>query len=188
MPRTKASLEIKMLRVEYEGDDPGPVIRAAGEMIGSMVGAVVGGGSQRTFEHLRTEQRGPRASRPRAITRELAHADARDIAERTAAGSTDPAKDAAIRALRVLLCDYLAGLGVGATFQSVNFTAWLDQTGQRPRGLDLRCLGGMLGTLLKHGYLVAVGFAPDGGNPHTPGSRHNSANRPVFRIARIPTP
>lgn len=138
--------------------------------------------TQRTFEHLRNEQLGPRAARPGAVPRGLAQADARDLADRTAE-STDPARAAALYALKCLFRAYLASVGVGATFQTVYFTRWLDQTAQRPADLDLRCMGGIIGPLLRRGDLVAVGYQPDGGNPHT---GHQSASRPVFRIARIP--
>lgn len=205
----KAECSVKMLRFEYEGNDPAGALRAVGETIGSIVGGTVealnpalmhGGidpatatplgtpGTQRTLQELRTEQAGPRTARPRAVVRDLAHADARDLAEATVAGSTDPVRDAALRRLRELLCDYLAGLGVNAAFQAVNFTTWLDTTGQRPINIDMRCLGGMWSGLLRNGFIVAIGHQPDGGNPHSPGDKHNSATRPVFRIARIPTP
>lgn len=143
---------------------------------------------QRTFEHLRAQQQGPRAARPRPIVRQLAHAEARDRAESIAAGSRDIVRDESLRRVRELLCAFLAELGVNATFQAVNFTAWLDQTGQRPAGLDLRCLGGLWSGLLKRGFIVALGHQPDGGNPCKAGGAHHSATRPIFRIAALPRP
>ncbi|MFM9959225.1 MAG: hypothetical protein ACKVZJ_14265 [Phycisphaerales bacterium] len=145
-------------------------------------------GAQRTFDHLRTEQHGPRAAQPRPIVRELAHADTRERIDELAEGREDPAQDAALRTLKRLVRDFLVRLGTGGEFQSVDFTAWLDQTGQRPAGIDLRGMGGIWGGLLRRGWIVSVGYRADGGNPHTPGDRHNSAVRPVFRIVTIPPP
>lgn len=138
---------------------------------------------QRTFEQLRAEQRGPRAARPRAIVRQIAHADARDHANDLADGRVDPAQDAALRELKRLFRAYLAGIGVGGQFQSVWFTRWLDETGQRPRGIDARAIGGIVGPCLSRGWIRTIGHQPDGGNPHT---QHQSATRPLFRIVRLP--
>lgn len=138
--------------------------------------------AQRTFDHLRTEQAGPRAARPRPIVRRLAHADARDLAERTGYAERE-ARQAALDHLRRLFHDYLHKLGQRATFQSVWFIRWLDETGQRPQDLDLRCMGGLVGPLLTRGFIRTIGHQPDGGNPST---NHNSATRPLFEIVKLP--
>lgn len=137
---------------------------------------------QRTFDHYRAERRDPRGSFPRPVQRQLRHADALDLADRCQR-SLNPGRDAALNALRALFEEWVSRLGVGARFQCVNFTAWLDETGQRPEGIDLRCMGALALGLVRSGRARIVGYQPDGGNPHT---NHSSAVRPIFEIVRLP--
>lgn len=89
-----------------------------------------------------------------------------------------------MNALRSLFEQWVSRLGVGARFQTVDFTSWLDETNQRPTGIDLRCLGAISLGLVRSGVTRIVGYGPDGGNPHT---HHHSAVRPIFEVARPPS-
>ena len=89
-------------------------------------------------------------------------------------------RDIAIADLRERLFEYIRGVGVGCTFQSVDFLNWLDAHQLRPLELDMRVLGGMFNHLLRVPLIEKVGHAPNGGGAH-----HNSAERPVYRILRL---
>ncbi len=182
----------KLIHIEAEGDER--AIAAAASLARSAISGSApvpppGGAqspvpsvTQRTFHDFRSERRDPRDIQPRPIQRQLRHADALDLADRCQQ-SLNPGREAALNALRALFEQYVSRLGVGARFQTVHFTAWLDETNQRPEGLDLRCMGALALGLVRTGRARIVGYQPDGGNPHT---NHNSAVRPVFEIVRAP--
>jgi hypothetical protein len=113
-----------------------------------------------------------RAAEHRRLTRE--------VEAMTRSGGA--ARLAAIATLRRGLLEFLRRAGVGAEFQSIDLTAWLDETGAVPAGVDLRVLGGMLVALRNRGLIRQLGYRPNGG---CPARRINSGARPVYRVESL---
>lgn len=135
---------------------------------------------QLTFGHLvvaeRERPRTPFAGHRRARhRRNMAAID--DTRNR---GST--AHRTAFESLCSLLDDFVGRLGVHESFQSVDFLNWLDRMGQRPTAIDPRAIGGAVKRLANAGVIVQVGVRPNGG-----GARHNSSQRPVYRVECLPS-
>lgn len=135
---------------------------------------------QRNFRQLRAQER-ERPRTPFAGARRVRHGhDLSRVAGLFEHASGD--RRAAFERLSSLLDSFVGRLGVGESFQAVDFLNHLDRTGQRPLGIDPRATGGAVKRLLNAGVIKQVGVRPNGGGP-----RHNSAQRPVYRVEKLPS-
>ncbi len=80
--------------------------------------------------------------------------------------------------VKLELLRYVRSLGVGATFQSVDFTSRLADQGHA----DLRIVGGLIRRLITAGVVEILEYAPNGGNRER---NYHSTVRPVFRITSL---
>lgn len=82
------------------------------------------------------------------------------------------------------LLDYLREGGVGAEFQGVDFTHWIDSHDERPDPgvLDMRIVGGLLTALRNHDIVQEIDYRSNGGDAR---AGHHACRRPVYRILTL---
>lgn len=147
---------------------------------------------QRTFAQLAAEEsraipelRGAPPI-PLDVHRRAEHELVLEEARASADGSEWGPRDDAIASVRAHLENFIRRLGVGATFQAVDFTRWMTESNLWPGAdvYDRRSTGGHFVQLLKAGVLESVGAKPNGG---CKASGYNSTIRSVWRIKANPS-
>lgn len=136
---------------------------------------------QLDFSHARARARGP----VRPPRRERARDHAANLAR--VAGRTEtlsPAREPALDAFKRSLVEFVRGIGVGNTFQSADFTRWLDATGQRPHPdlVDMHTLGGLILGLRSAGLIEFLRHEQTGSYGGA-----NSSARGVYRVVSLDT-
>lgn len=131
---------------------------------------------QLDFAHARAQAQRPRplayARRAREHKQTLDQVAARSESE-------DPARAAALDALKAAVVRFVGQLAIGQRFQSADFSRWLEETGGRPdvRMLAPQALGGLILHLRTRGLIRRAGFGMTG---NYGGAK--SSMRPVYRV------
>lgn len=96
---------------------------------------------------------------------------------------TDYEKIEARSAVAMALCQFIAGLGVGAEFQAPDFNNWLHENQLAPdsSAYEPRCTGAMFRRLVEVGAVEKAGVRTSTGGTHT---NYNATPRTVYRVLR----
>lgn len=119
----------------------------------------------------------------RAHARHEAHAVARRGASPSGSSPSSLAKARALARVERLLLEYIAHLGVGATFQAIDFTNHMHALGEAPSPdvCDPRAVGGLYRRLQDKGLIAGAGSRFCVGGTHT--GAHGSL-RNIWKVMR----
>lgn len=121
----------------------------------------------------------------RAAARHEAHAVARRAASPSGASPASVAKARALARVEALLLEYIAHLGVGGTFQAIDFTNHMHALGEAPSPdvCDPRAVGGLYRRLQDKGVIAGAGARFCAGGKFT---NANGSLRNIWKVQRLP--
>ena len=160
--------------------DPMSVSSTFAPRPGDAVALLGASGEQQTVETQRAAL--DRPSTPSRSAREAVHTEQAGERGRSV-NYENKQREEARSIVAGALADFIYDIGVGAEFQSVDFTNYMCKLKLWPdeKVYDRRGPGNMIKRLMARGVIKTVGYQPNGGGAHT---NHNSSVRPVFQVLR----